>query len=50
MEQGSQQVQGEVSELKLEESLRALFSFDEILPVPKGINGADVLGYLRHEF
>jgi hypothetical protein len=49
-EQGSQQMQGEVSELKLEESLRALFPFDEILPVPKGINGADVLQKVRDGF
>jgi hypothetical protein len=36
LEQGSQQTQGEVLELELEEILRAEFLNDEILPVPKG--------------
>ncbi len=39
----SQQLQGEVLELDLEESLRSEFSIDEITPVPKGINGADIV-------
>jgi hypothetical protein len=43
LQQGSQQIQGEVLELELEEFLRDTFSFDEILPVPKGVRGADVL-------
>ncbi|MGO9124403.1 MAG: DUF2130 domain-containing protein [Terriglobales bacterium] len=43
LQQGSQQVQGEVLELELEDLLRDSFSSDEILPVPKGIRGADVL-------
>jgi hypothetical protein len=42
-EQGSQQTQGEVAELELEENLRAVFPFDEILPIAKGARGADVL-------
>ena len=42
-EQGSQQTQGEVAELELEETLRAVFPFDEILPIAKGARGADVL-------
>lgn len=42
-EQGSQQAQGEVQELALEELLRLNFRFDEIAPVAKGIRGADVL-------
>ena len=46
-EQGSQQTQGEVQELELEKELAALFPFDEILPVPKGINGADVVQKVR---
>jgi hypothetical protein len=41
--QGSQQLQGEVQELILEEVLKGEFPYDEILPVPKGVNGADVM-------
>jgi hypothetical protein len=36
-EQGSQQTQGEVQELELEKELAALFPFDNIQPVPKGM-------------
>ncbi|MBU1885723.1 DUF2130 domain-containing protein [Patescibacteria group bacterium] len=43
LEQGSQQTQGEVFELKLEEILKTEFPQDEIIPVPKGIKGADVI-------
>lgn len=43
LEQGSQQAQGEVLELELEDFLRSNFPFDVIEPVPKGVNGADVL-------
>ncbi len=42
-EQGSQQAQGEVQELELEDILRANFRFDDIEPVAKGVRGADVL-------
>jgi hypothetical protein len=42
-EQGSQQTQGEVQELELEKELAALFPFDTIQPVPKGMQGADVI-------
>ena len=42
-EQGSQQLQGEVQELELENLLRAKFPFDAIEPVPKGEFGGDVL-------
>lgn len=42
-EQGSQQLQGEVQELELENMLRAKFPFDSIEPVPKGEFGGDVL-------
>ncbi len=42
-EQGSQQLQGEVQELELENLLRAKFPFDSIDPVPKGEFGGDVL-------
>jgi hypothetical protein len=42
-EQGSQQLQGEVQELELENLLRAKFPFDAIDPVPKGEYGGDVM-------
>jgi hypothetical protein len=47
LEQGSQQTQGEALELSLEAMLRAAFPLDEILPVPKGMNGADLLQRVR---
>jgi len=42
-EQGSMQTQGEVMELDLEAALKARFPFDDIVPVPKGIRGADII-------
>lgn len=42
-EQGSQQLQGEVQELELENLLRTKFPYDTIEPVPKGEFGGDVL-------
>jgi hypothetical protein len=42
LEQGSQQLQGEALEVNLEEKLIALFPTDEFLPVPKGVEGADI--------
>jgi len=42
-EQGSQQLQGEVQELDLENLLRSRFPFDLIEPVPKGEFGGDVV-------
>ena len=42
-EQGSQQLQGEVQELEIENLLRSKFPFDSIEPVPKGEFGGDVL-------
>jgi len=42
-EQGSQQLQGEVQELELENLLRLKFPYDGIDPVPKGEYGGDVL-------
>ena len=42
-QQGSQQLQGEVLELDLESFLKESFPFDEIVPVAKGVRGADVL-------
>lgn len=41
-QQGSQQTQGEVLELQLEETLKAQFPQDVIEPVGKGIKGADI--------
>lgn len=43
LEQGSQQSQGEILEIALEEILKLEFPSDEISPVPKGMNGADVI-------
>jgi hypothetical protein len=42
-EQGSQQLQGEVQELDLENLLRSRFPFDLVEPVPKGEFGGDVV-------
>lgn len=42
-EQGSQQLQGEVQEIELENILKAKFPHDSIEPVPKGEHGGDVL-------
>ncbi|OGM04170.1 hypothetical protein A2715_05220 [Candidatus Woesebacteria bacterium RIFCSPHIGHO2_01_FULL_39_32] len=39
---GSQQLQGEILELDLEETLRTTFPNDEVEPVGKGVKGADV--------
>jgi hypothetical protein len=47
LEQGSQQLQGEALELSLELLLRNAFPLDEIVPVPKGMNGADLLQHVR---
>lgn len=41
-DQGSQQTQGEVLELEIEELLRQAFPHDTIEPVGKGVNGADI--------
>lgn len=43
LEQGSQQTQGEVQELALEELLKNEFIYDDISPVGKGVTGADVV-------
>ncbi len=45
--QGSQQTQGEVLELEIEEILAKEFPNDEIKPVPKGVRGADVIQIVR---
>src|SRR3989338_3043516 len=43
LQQGSMQTQGEVLELEVEKILKTAFPNDEILPVEKGIRGADVI-------
>lgn len=40
--QGSQQLQGEIAELDLEEKLKSTFVNDDFVPVPKGVEGADI--------
>ncbi|NUM79444.1 DUF2130 domain-containing protein [bacterium] len=42
-EQGSQQSQGEILEVELENLLKEQFRYDDIVPVPKGVRGADVI-------
>lgn len=49
-QQGSQQLQGEVLELDLENQLRDCFATDEVIPVPKGINGADLMQKVKNKF
>lgn len=48
--QGSQQLQGEILELEIETILKNEFPQDEIVPVAKGINGADVLQKVRDNY
>jgi hypothetical protein len=45
-ELGSQQAQGEVLELELEDFLRRQFPFDQIEPIPRGTHGGDVLHHV----
>ncbi len=47
--QGSQQLQGEVLELDLEEKLKEAFTKfgDEFVPIPKGVEGADIWHKIR---
>lgn len=40
--QGSQQLQGEVQELDLEETLKSAFIYDAITAIGKGVRGADI--------
>ena len=49
-QQSSQQLQGEVLELDLENQLKEQFPTDEIVPVPKGIDGADLMQKVRNKF
>lgn len=47
LEQGSQQLQGEVLELELEQALASSFVHDQIDEVKKGVRGADVIQTVR---
>ena len=47
--QKSQQLQGEVLELDLEEKLKANFIYDEVTPIGKGVQGADILQIVRNQ-
>lgn len=47
LNQGSQQMQGEILELDLEHTLSNEFKDDRIEPVAKGVNGADIRHYVR---
>lgn len=48
LEQGSQQTQGEVFELDIETELQVKYPQDNILPVPKGVRGADIIHSVRN--
>ena len=43
LQQGSQQTQGEVLELQLEDLIKSSFPSDAVEAVPKGVNGADIV-------
>jgi hypothetical protein len=47
-DQGSMQLQGEVQELALETLLQAAFPFDIVVPVGKGVRGADCILTVRN--
>lgn len=47
--QKSQQMQGEVFELDIEEKLKSAFVYDEIVPVGKGVAGADILQTVKNQ-
>ena len=49
-EQVSMQLQGEVHEIALEETLRNAFPFDVITEVGKGVRGADCIQAVRNNF
>lgn len=49
-EQGSMQLQGEVQELVLEQLLQATFPIDKIMPVGKGVRGADCIQIVCNGF
>lgn len=50
LQQSSQQLQGEIQEIALEEILREKFPLDRIQPVPKGVRGADIIQEVYDKF
>ena len=50
LEQGSQQLQGDVLEDELKNILKREFPYDEIKDVPTGIKGADILQIVKNNF
>jgi len=48
LEQGSQQTQGEVLELELEQTLKREFPQDDIKPVAKGVRGGDIIQVVKN--
>lgn len=48
LEQGSQQLQGEVLELELEHMLKREFPYDEIAAVAKGVRGGDLVQTVKN--
>lgn len=50
LEQGSQQLQGDVLEIELKNILKREFPYDEIKDVPTGIRGADVLQIVKNSY
>jgi Uncharacterized protein conserved in bacteria len=49
-EQGSQQLQGEILELDVEQSLRSSFPFDTVEEVKKGERGSDIRHVVNEQF
>ncbi len=49
-QQSSQQLQGEVLELDLQAQLTECFTTDEIKPVPKGVDGADIIQTVKNKY
>ncbi|MEW5890009.1 MAG: DUF2130 domain-containing protein [Pseudomonadota bacterium] len=47
-EQGSQELQGEVLELDIQAALERQFPHDTIVPVPKGVTGADLIQEVKN--
>lgn len=50
LQQGSQQTQGEIIELEIEDLLRKEFPNDFIKPVPKGVRGGDVIHEVKDRY
>ncbi|RQD68567.1 DUF2130 domain-containing protein [Campylobacter hepaticus] len=50
IDQGSQQLQGEVAELLVQEYIQNEYLGDEVKEVPKGVNGADCLHIIKDNF